>query len=195
MAKLIWPGSTQLAPVPAVLVGTGGGNFADNLITVAWAGIVCSAPPMLSISVRPERFSYQALVETREFTVNVPLASQAAIVDWCGVVSGRDHDKFAEKSLTPLRGSQVAAPLVEECPLNLECKVREIIKLGSHDLFLAEIVAVQVSEEYLTQTGRLDLEHNGGVLGYAHGHYFQLGKCLGHFGFSVRKKPGRKVRK
>lgn len=195
MAKLIWPGSTQLAPVPAVLVGTGGENFADNLITVAWAGIVCSAPPMLSISVRPERFSYQALVETREFTVNVPLASQAAIVDWCGVVSGRDHDKFAEKSLTPLRGSQVAAPLVEECPLNLECKVREIIKLGSHDLFLAEIVAVQVSEEYLTKTGRLDLEHNGGVLGYAHGHYFQLGKCLGHFGFSVRKKPGRKVRK
>ena len=195
MAKLIWPGSTQLAPVPAVLVGTGGENFADNLITVAWAGIVCSAPPMLSISVRPERFSYQALVETREFTVNVPLASQAAIVDWCGVVSGRDHDKFAEKSLTPLRGSQVAAPLVEECPLNLECKVREIIKLGSHDLFLAEIVAVQVSEEYLTKTGRLDLERNGGVLGYAHGHYFQLGKCLGHFGFSVRKKPGRKVRK
>ena len=195
MAKLIWPGSTQLAPVPAVLVGTGGGNFADNLITVAWAGIVCSAPPMLSISVRPERFSYQALTETREFTVNVPLASQAAIVDWCGVVSGRDHDKFAEKSLTPLRGSQVAAPLVEECPLNLECKVKEIIKLGSHDLFLAEIVAVQVSEEYLTKTGRLDLERNGGVLGYAHGHYFQLGKCLGHFGFSVRKKPGRKVRK
>lgn len=195
MAKLIWPGSTQLAPVPAVLVGTGGGNFADNLITVAWAGIVCSAPPMLSISVRPERFSYQALVETREFTVNVPLANQAAIVDWCGVVSGRDHDKFAEKSLTPLRGSQVAAPLVEECPLNLECKVKEIIKLGSHDLFLAEIVAVQVSEEYLTKTGRLDLERNGGVLGYAHGHYFQLGKCLGHFGFSVRKKPGRKVRK
>ena len=195
MAKLIWPGSTQLAPVPAVLVGTGGGNFADNLITVAWAGIVCSAPPMLSISVRPERFSYQALTETREFTVNVPLASQAAIVDWCGVVSGRDHDKFAEKSLTPLRGSQVAAPLVEECPLNLECKVKDIIKLGSHDMFLAEIVAVQVSEEYLTKTGRLDLERNGGVLGYAHGHYFQLGKCLGHFGFSVRKKPGRKVRK
>ena len=195
MAKLIWPGSTQLAPVPAVLVGTGGENFADNLITVAWAGIVCSAPPMLSISVRPERFSYQALVETREFTVNVPLASQAAIVDWCGVVSGRDHDKFAEKSLTPLRGSQVAAPLVDECPLNLECKVKEIIKLGSHDLFLAEIVAVQVSEEYLTKTGRLDLERNGGVLGYAHGHYFQLGKCLGPFGFSVRKKPGRKVRK
>ena len=195
MAKLIWPGSTQLAPVPAVLVGTGGGNFADNLITVAWAGIVCSAPPMLSISVRPERFSYQALTETREFTVNVPLASQAEIVDWCGVVSGRDHDKFAEKSLTPLRGSQVAAPLVAECPLNLECKVKDIIKLGSHDMFLAEIVAVQVSEEYLTKTGRLDLERNGGVLGYAHGHYFQLGKCLGHFGFSVRKKPGRKVRK
>ena len=195
MKKLIWPGSTQLAPVPAVLVGTGGNGFANNLITVAWVGIVCSDPAMLSISVRPERHSYKALVETGEFTVNVPLASQAEIVDWCGVVSGRDHDKFAEKKLTAVRGSKIAAPLVEECPLNLECKVKEIIKLGSHDLFLAEIVAVQVSEEYLTKTGRLDLEHNGGVLGYAHGHYFQLGKCLGHFGFSVRKKPGRKVRK
>ena len=192
--KVTWPGATQLAPLPVVLVAVADG-IRQNVFTVAWTGIVCSTPPMLSISVRPERFSYQALVETREFTVNVPLASQAAIVDWCGVVSGRDHDKFAEKSLTPLRGSQVAAPLVEECPLNLECKVKEIIKLGSHDLFLAEIVAVQVSEEYLTKTGRLDLERNGGVLGYAHGHYFQLGKCLGHFGFSVRKKPGRKVRK
>ena len=195
MAKLIWPGSTQLAPVPAVLVGTGGGNFADNLITVAWAGIVCSAPPMLSISVRPERFSYQPLVETREFTVNVPLASQAKIVDWCGVKSGRDVDKFSEQNLTARTGSQVAAPLVMECPLNLECKVKEIIKLGSHDMFIAEIVAVQVSEDFLTGSGRLDLERNGGVLGYAHGHYFNLGECIGHFGFSVRKKPGAKVRK
>ena len=195
MKKLIWPGSTQLAPVPAVLVGTGGNGFANNLITVAWIGIVCSDPAMLSISVRPERFSYQALSATREFTVNVPLASQAAVVDWCGVKSGRDVDKFAGQNLTAITGSQVAAPLVKECPLNLECKVKDIIKLGSHDMFLAEIVAVQVSEDFLTASGRLDLERNGGVLGYAHGHYFNLGDCIGHFGFSVRKKPGAKIRK
>ena len=195
MKKLIWQGSTQLAPVPAVLVGTGGGEFADNLITVAWVGIVCSDPAMLSVSVRPERFSYRALTATREFSVNVPLASQAAIVDWCGVKSGRDHNKFVEQNLTALRGSQINAPLVAECPLNLECKVKDIIKLGSHDMFLAEIVAVQVSEDFLTDSGRLDLERNGGVLGYAHGHYFNLGKCIGHFGFSVRKKPGAKIRK
>ena len=195
MKKLIWPGSTQLAPVPAVLVGTGGNGFANNLITVAWVGIVCSDPAMLSISVRPERHSYKALVETKEFSVNIPLASQASIVDWCGVKSGRDVDKFAEQNLTAASGSQIRAPLVMECPLNLECKVKDIIKLGSHDMFLAEIVAVQVSDDFLTESGRLDLERNGGVLGYAHGHYFNLGNCIGHFGFSVRKKPGAKVRK
>lgn len=195
MGKLIWPGSTQLAPVPAVLVGTGGNGFKNNLITVAWVGIVCSTPAMLSISVRPERYSYAALEQTREFTVNVPLASQAAAVDWCGVVSGRDHDKFAEQHLTPVTGSRIAAPLVQECPLNLECKVKEIIKLGSHDMFIAEIVAVQVSEEFIAESGRLDLERCGGVLGYAHGHYFNLGACIGHFGFSVRKKSGPVIRK
>ena len=195
MKKLIWPGSTQLAPVPAVLVGTGGNNWKNNLITVAWVGIVCSDPAMLSISVRPERYSYKALTELREFSVNVPLASQAAIVDWCGVVSGRDHDKFAEQKLTALPGSRIQSPLVQECPLNLECQVKDIIRLGSHDMFIAQIVAVQVSEDFLTGSGRLDLEHDGGVLGYAHGHYFNLGKCIGHFGFSVRKKSGPIIRK
>ena len=195
MQKVIWQGSTQLAPVPAVLVGTGGNGYKNNLITIAWVGIICSDPAMLSISVRPERYSYQALAELREFTVNVPLASQAKAVDWCGVVSGRDHDKFAEQNLTAIQGSKVAAPLVAECPLNLECKVKEIIKLGSHDMFLAEIAAVQVSENFLAESGRLDLERDGGILGYAHGHYFNLGECIGHFGFSVRKKDGPLVRK
>lgn len=195
MKKVIWQGSTQLAPVPAVLVGVGGNGFKNNLLTVAWIGIVCSDPAMLSISVRPERYSYEALTATREFSVNIPLASQARVVDWCGVVSGRDHDKFAEQHLTAQAGSQIAAPLVAECPLNLECKVKEIIKLGSHDMFLAEIAAVQVAEDFLTDTGRLDLERQGGVLGYAHGHYFNLGECIGHFGFSVRKKTGSIVRK
>ncbi len=176
-------------------MGTGGNGFRDNLITVAWAGIVCSTPPMLSISVRPERFSYAALQATREFTVNIPLAKLAAAVDWCGVVSGREFDKFAERHFTARRGTQVLAPLVAECPLNLECKVSTVLELGSHHMFLAEIVAVQVSEEFLTADGRLDLDRDGGLLGYAHGHYYKLGKCIGHFGFSVRKKPGANVRK
>ena len=196
MSKVIWPGSTQLAPVPAVLVGSGNGKeYKNNLITIAWAGIICSTPAMLSVSVRPERYSYAAMAELREFTVNIPLASQAAAVDWCGVVSGRDHDKFAEQNLTAVTGSQISAPLVAECPLNLECKVKDIIKLGSHDMFIAEIAAVQVSEEFIDENGRLDLERCGGVLAYAHGHYFNLGECIGHFGFAVRKKAGPIVRK
>lgn len=195
MNKLIWPGSTQLAPVPAVLVGTGGNGRKNNIFTAAWVGIVCSDPAMLTVSVRPERYSYEAMKETGEFTVNIPLVSQAEIVDWCGVVSGRDHDKFAESHLTPGTCSTIAAPLVMECPVSLECKVKEIIKLGSHDMFLSYITAVQVSEDFITDSGRLDLEHSGGILGYAHGHYFSLGECIGHFGFSVRKKSGSKIRK
>ncbi len=191
--KEIWPGSTQLAPVPAALVGCGGGEFRYNLLTVAWTGIVCSAPPMLSISVRPDRYSHELIRSTGEFTVNLPTAAMAAAVDRCGVRSGRDCDKFAEEGLTPLPGSQIAAPLVAECPLGLECRIRQTIELGSHTLFLADILAVQVSKDYLSASGRLELE-KAGLLAYCHGHYYNLGECLGHFGFSVRKKPGPKVR-
>lgn len=193
--KLIWPGSTQLAPVPAVLVGCGDGRtHRYNLITVAWTGIVCSAPPMISVSIRPERHSYALIGEAGEFTVNIPPTRLARAVDWCGVVSGRDHDKFKERSLTPLPGSQVAAPLVAECLLGLECRVTQAIELGSHTLFLAEILAVQVSEELLDRSGRMQLE-KAGLLAYAHGHYYELGRCLGHFGYSVRRKPGPTVRR
>ncbi|MDD3953176.1 MAG: flavin reductase family protein [Lentisphaeria bacterium] len=188
--KVIWPGSTQLAPVPAVLVACGNsGGHKANLITIAWAGIVCSKPPMLSISVRPERFSYPILRECGEFSVNLPTAQMAATVDWCGVVSGRDHDKFAESGLTAVPGKQISAPIVAECPLSMECKVTQILELGAHHLFLAEILAVQVSEELLDASGRLNLERDN-LLAYVHGHYYNLGECIGHFGFSVRKKPG-----
>ena len=193
MKKLIWPGSTQLAPVPAVLVGCGT-EGAFNLITIAWAGTVCSKPPMLSISVRPERYSHGLIRASGEFTVNLPTAEQIFVTDYCGVVSGKDVDKFKETKLTPLAGSQVSAPLVAECPLGLECKVTQTLELGSHTLFLAEIVAVQVSEEFVTADGRLALE-KAGLAAYAHGHYFELGKAIGHFGYSVRKKPGPIVRK
>lgn len=194
MKKIIWPPGTHLAPVPVVLVGTGGHGFADNLLTVAWTGIVCSDPPMLSVSVRPERFSYRALRETGEFTVNIPTARMASDTDWCGVVSGRDHDKFAERHLTPLKASKIEAPLVGECPLSLECRTRQVLELGAHHLFLADILAVQVSEEFLDPSGRLDLEKNG-LLAYVHGHYFGLGRCIGHFGFSVRRKKGPRTRR
>ncbi|MBS1370855.1 MAG: flavin reductase family protein [Lentisphaeria bacterium] len=193
MKKLIWPGSTQLAPVPAVLVGCGKPG-ACNLITVAWAGTVCSKPPMLSISIRPERYSYNLILESGEFTVNLPTAGQIRATDYCGVVSGRDHDKFRETGLTPLAGSQVEAPLVAECPLGLECRVTKTIGLGSHTLFLAEIVAVQVSAEFINADGRLELER-AGLAAYVHGHYFELGGAIGHFGYSVRKKPGPVIRK
>ena len=194
-AKTIWQAGTMLAPVPAVLVGCGDGKAHPfNLLTVAWTGIVCSEPPMLSISVRPERFSYGLLEATGEFTVNVPSAKLAPAVDFCGVVSGRDEDKFAVRHLTPLKGSKISAPLVGECPIGLECRVTKKMSLGSHTLFLAEILAVQVDSDLVDEKGRLDIDR-AGLLAYAHGHYYELGKCIGHFGFSVRKKPGPIVRK
>ena len=150
MKKVILPGSAVLAPVPAVLVGTGGHGFKNNLITVAWAGVVSSSPLMLSISVRPGRFSHEALEKTGEFTLNVPTSEQAKQVDWCGIVSGRDHDKYAETGLTASACSEIAAPAVEECPVSLECRVSRKLQLGAHDMFLAEILAVQVSENCMT---------------------------------------------
>ena len=192
--KVIWPPSTQLAPVPAVLVGCGSAEADWNLITIAWTGIVCSKPPMLSVSVRPERHSHELIRRSGEFTVNIPTVAMADDVDWCGVVSGRDHRKFAERNLSPIAGSKVSAPLVAECPLGLECRVKEVLQLGSHDLFLAEILAVQVTESWINESGRLELER-AGLLSYVHGHYFGLGECIGHFGYSVRKKPGSVIRK
>ena len=185
MKKLIWPGSTQLAPVPAVLVGCGTEPDSYNLITVAWAGTVCSKPPMVSISIRPERYSYALIRESGEFTVNLTTAEQIRAVDYCGVISGRDHDKFKEK---------VAAPLVVESPLGLECRVVQTLELGSHTLFLAEIIAVQVSEEFVNASGRLELE-KAGLAAYIHGHYHRVGGAIGHFGYSVRTKPGPVVRR
>lgn len=192
-AKEIWPGSTQLAPLPVVLAGCGSGE-SSNLITVAWAGIVCSAPPMVSISVRSERHSYGLIKQSGEFTVNVPTAMMAKKVDWCGVKSGRDFNKFKECNFTPVPGSKVKAPIVAECPLALECKVVQTLDLGAHTMFIAEIVAVQVSRDHLDDKGRFLVEKDN-LLCYVHGHYYGLGECLGHFGYSVKKKDGPAVRK
>ena len=147
--KVIWPGSAQLAPVPAVLVGCGNNSdFKYNLITVAWAGIVCSNPPMISVSIRPERYSRGLIESTGEFTVNIPTVAMAEAVDYCGMVSGRDVDKFSAAKLTAKKGSKIAAPIVNECPLALECKVVHSLKLGSHIMYVGEIVAAVSSASF-----------------------------------------------
>ena len=187
--KQNWKPGTVLYPLPAVLVSCGASPEEYNLLTVAWTGTVCTNPPMCSISVRPERHSYGIIRRTGEFVINLTTRSLAQAVDWCGVRSGRDYDKFREMELTPLPGSVVGAPIVAESPVNIECRVRQILPLGSHDLFLAEGVGVQVDEAYLDPaTGRFCLERADPIV-YSHGEYFTLGEALGHFGWSVRKRP------
>lgn len=195
LPKVALKPSTLLSPVPVVLVSCGGTQPGErpNLITIAWAGTVCSEPPMLSISVRPERHSYELIRASGEFVVNVPSERLASATDWCGVVSGRDEDKFAKTGLTPGRALVVNTPIVVECPLNIECKVRQTLVLGSHVMFVAEVVGVQVSPSLMTPLNRVALE-KAGLLAYAHGHYYVLGRQLGHFGFSVRKKPAETPR-
>jgi flavin reductase (DIM6/NTAB) family NADH-FMN oxidoreductase RutF len=189
--KTSWKPGNMLSPVPVVLVSCGGSKGTQpNLITIAWVGSVCSDPPMLSIAVRPERHSHAIIKTTGEFVVNVPSADQAKWTDWCGVVSGHDVDKFAHTGLTPAAGRKIACPIVLECPLNIECRIRKSLELGSHTLFLAEVVAVQVSSELVDSRGRLDLR-KAGLMAFAHGHYFALGRHLGHFGFSVKKRKKR----
>lgn len=192
--KQSWKPGNVLSPVPVVLVSCGGTKgWKANMITIAWAGSVCSEPPMLSISVRPERFSHEIIQETGEFVVNVPSLAQARATDWCGVVSGRTVDKYAGTGLTPAAALKLGCPIVQECPLNIECRVQQSLNLGSHTMFVAEVIAVQVSSTLLDSKGRLHLE-KGGLLAYAHGQYFTLGRCLGQFGYSVQKRP-RQVRR
>lgn len=187
--KLLWKPSTMLVPTPVVLVSCGGrAEQPENIITVAWAGTVCSDPPMLSISIRPERFSHGIIAATREFVVNIPTQDLAKATDLCGMKSGRDTDKFALTGLTRAAGASVAAPLLAECPLNVECKVRKTVKLGSHDMFIAEVVAVHVSPTLLDRRGKLCPEQ-ARLLAYAHREYYGLGRRIGFFGFSA-KRPG-----
>jgi len=192
--KLNWKPGNVLSPVPAVLVTCGGTNeWKPNLITIAWTGSICSEPPMLSISVRPERYSYDIIQTTGEFVVNVPSLQQAKATDWCGMVSGRDVDKFSRTGLTPAPAVKVQCPIVLECPLNIECRVKEALKLGSHTMFAAEVMAVQVTSSLLNNKGRLCLEKTG-LLAFAHGQYFALGRTIGRFGFSVKKRKRKNRR-
>lgn len=189
MSRQVWRGSTLLNPEPPVLVSCGSPER-PNLITVGWCGTICTQPPMLSISVRPERYSHGLIRESGEFVVNLPTESMVRAVDWCGVKSGRDYDKFSEMGLEVLPASKVGTVLVGQSPVNLECKVTQVIPLGSHDLFLAEVVAVDVDEGLLDEKGKLCLDR-ARLIVYSHGDYLSLGKKLGSFGYSVKKKKRR----
>lgn len=186
MAKQHWKGGALLAPVPAVLVSCGDGEN-DNLITIGWTGICSTHPPKLYISVRPERYSYNIIKQSGEFCVNLPTAKMVRALDFCGVRSGKDINKFEATGLTKSDSFTVKCKSVAESLLTLECKVDRIIPLGSHDMFIADIVAVAADESIVDEKGRLMLER-AELLAYAHGDYFTLGKKIGDFGFSVRKK-------
>ena len=190
MAKLQWKPGTLLAPAPPALVSCGTME-AHNVLTAAWTGIVCSEPPMTYVSIRPERYSHHMILERGEFVINLPTQAIVRATDLCGVKSGRDGDKFALAGLTAEPSALVAAPGIGECPVSLECRVREVLHLGSHDMFLSDIVAVDVDPGYVDEKGALHLE-KAGPLAYAHGGYYGLGRQLGTFGFSVRKKPVRR---
>jgi flavin reductase (DIM6/NTAB) family NADH-FMN oxidoreductase RutF len=186
MAKQEWKPGNMLYPVPAVMVSCARAGERPNIITVAWAGTICSEPAMLSISVRKERFSHDIIKETKEFVVNLTTKETCFATDYCGVKSGRDVDKFKEMKLTPLPASKVGAPLIAECPVNIECKVTEIKELGSHDMFIAEVVAVHADEAYMDKNGRFDLAL-AEPIAYSHGEYYTLGEKIGKFGYSVKK--------
>ena len=187
MGKQYWRGGNMLYPVPAVMVSCGRPEEKPNIITVAWAGTICTNPAMCYISVRPERHSYPILKRNMEFVINLTTKSMAFATDWCGVRSGKDYNKFEEMKLTPGKAKIVSAPIIEESPLCIECRVKEIISLGSHDMFIADVVNVKADDKYLNaETGKFELSEANPLV-YVHGGYFELGPKIGKFGWSVEK--------
>ena len=191
MGRDVWRGGNMLYPVPAVMVSCGRPSEKPNIITVAWTGTVCSSPAMVSVSIRPERYSYDIIKETGEFVINLTNEDLAKASDYCGVRSGRDVDKFKEMHLTPDEAQYVKAPLIKESPVNIECRVVKKEELGSHHMFLAEVLAVHVDDAYMDESNRFALEKTKPLV-YVHGQYFSLGRLLGTFGYSVRKKIKKK---
>lgn len=188
MSKISWRPGTQIYPLPAVIVTCGNSPENWNMLTVSWTGTICSDPAMCFISVRPERYSYPIIMENMEFTINLTTTGMAKATDWVGVRSGRDYNKWKETGLTPLPGEKVASPTIAESPLSIECKVKSITRLGTHDMFVAEVVNVRADERYLdAESGKFSLEE-AHPIAYSHGVYFELGKAIGKFGFSVKKK-------
>ena len=190
MGKQYFRPGNMLYPLPAVMVSCQRPGEKPNIITVAWAGTVCSSPAMVSISVRRERYSYEILKETGEFVINLATRELVRALDYCGVRSGREVDKFQEMHLTALPSKTVQAPGIKESPVNIECRVTEVKPLGSHDLFLAEVKSVTVDDRYMKENGKFEL-NQAGLVTYSHGEYFELGKKAGSFGYSVRR-PAKK---
>lgn len=186
--KQDWKPGTMIYPLPAALVTCGSREEEYNIITVAWVGTICTNPPMCYISVRPERHSYPILKKNMEFVINLTTKDMAFATDWCGVRSGKDYNKFQEMKLTPGKAAMVQAPLIEESPLCIECRVKEIVALGSHHMFIADVVNVKADDKYLnSETGKFELAQSN-LLVYAHGGYYELGEKIGKFGWSVEKK-------
>ena len=187
-SHISWKPGTLIYPLPAVLISCGSTPDDYNLITISWVGTICTNPPMCYISVRPERHSYDIIKKNMEFVINLTNEEMAYATDWCGVKSGRDFNKFAEMKLTPVKAEKVSAPIVKESPLCIECKVKEIVKLGSHDMFIAEVVNVQADSKYIDPvTEKFNLSE-AKLIAYSHGHYYKLGEEIGKFGWTVKKK-------
>lgn len=187
MGKQSWKPGNMLYPLPVVLISTADNKGRKNVFTVAWTGTICSDPPMVSISVRPERYSYPMIKESGEFVINLTTEELARATDYCGVISGRDVDKFEKMNLTPIPGEVVKAPLIKESPINIECVVKEIKPLGTHDMFLAEVVKVHADEKYMDANNKFHLSDAKPIV-YSHGSYMTVGRTIGTFGYSVRKK-------
>jgi len=188
MGKVTWKPGTMIYPLPAVMVSCGDSPDNFNIITISWTGTICTDPALCYISVRPERHSYNIIKERGEFVINITTAALAFATDWCGVKSGRDFNKFREMKLTPGKASVVKAPLIEESPVNIECIVREIKELGSHHMFISEVVAVNADDKYIDEnTGRFSLNEAVPIC-YSHGKYYETGRHIGKFGYSVEKK-------
>lgn len=194
MGKQSWKPGNMLNPVPAVMVSVADREGRPNIITVAWAGTVCTNPPMVSISVRPSRYSYDIIRETGEFVINLTTEKLTRACDYCGVVSGRDVDKFAKTGLTPMAVEGVRAPAIAESPVNIACRVKETRALGSHTMFIAEVVGVTADDAFMDETGRFHINDTGLIM-YSHGEYFGTGRRLGKFGYSVQKKRGKNAKK
>lgn len=187
MSKEYWKAGNMVYPLPAVMVSVGGNECKPNIITIGWTGTICTNPAMVYISVRPERYSYDIIKNTSEFVINLTTENLVKEVDYCGVKSGRNVDKFKEMNLTPVTGNQVQAPYIKECPVNIECRVEQILKLGSHDMFIAKVLGVHIDKKYLNEKGKFELNKANPIV-YSHGEYYGIGKLLGSFGYSIRRK-------
>ena len=190
MSKQLWKAGNMVYPLPAVMLSCGSMEN-GNIITISWTGTICTNPPMVYASIRPTRYSYELIKESMEFVINLTTKDLAKETDFCGVKSGRDFDKFKENKLTPIKGNFVSSPMIEESPVNIECRATEIKELGSHHMFIAEVLGVHVDEQYMDRKGKFNLS-DANPISYSHGTYYELGKSLGTFGYSVAKKKKKR---